>query len=206
MPSCDFSKKTENSLNDISFFDLKYEYLNDSYLIDIDSVSFMNLILKYRFSCDQIKTFKDSLYVIFIDNFEGDTEKSHKAKFQIGYTWKRLSYHLWISEDETKKLASRFGFSHPYLFKSFMIENFQREDVQAVLKSLKEKVQLKFYNKSLSTKSPNELLNTAMRHNPERIRDYELLSQKLKTSDQLIQLTNSTKVCKKQNCCRSKSQ
>ena len=179
------TSKTENdkSLYELSYnyFSRDYNYLDDEYKIEISSTDFNLLVEKYAFYPEQIRHYKDSLSVILNENFLGDSKKAHTGKLILGYTWQRLSYHLWETPEVTENLARSFGFSHPFLFKRYIVENDQQKEVKKLLSNLREQITREIPDAELSKLSTDDLLNFAMRNSPQRIEDFLALKNEKKS-------------------------
>ncbi|QTE21430.1 hypothetical protein [Polaribacter cellanae] len=115
-----------DSLSKIDFLNKNYKYLDDNFNISISKETFDKAIKKYKFIKSRIRKYKDSLSVVLAYEL-GDEDASRIAKTRIGYTWLRLAYHIWLSEKECKKIGKNFGFTHPYRFKEFIIDDTNNE-------------------------------------------------------------------------------
>lgn len=77
-----------------------FKHLNDKWQIIVNKEDFQNYLNKYGYIDDNIVSYKDSLSVIMTAEFHGDWTTARQAAFQIGYTWTRLGYHLWLDDAE----------------------------------------------------------------------------------------------------------
>jgi hypothetical protein len=198
------TKETNKENLNFDYFNQNYKYLDKNFCIKISKTEFDNLVEKHGFYKGRITKYRDSLSVVFTENFKGDWKKAQIAKNRIGYTWLRLSYHLWQEADEVKSLAKSFNFNHPYLFKEFLINDSINIDVKLFFKDLRNKVKLNTKSsKNISSLSKNELLNFAMVHSYSRVSDFK----KLKNTNhhrQLVQEGNFLGAnCGRKNCCET---
>lgn len=187
------SQKIQNNDNSskIDFFSIKYDYLDENYKIKMPTTIFNQNVIKYKINKDEIKSHKDSMYVVMMAQFD-DWQTARKALYRVTYSHLRLSYHLWISEHQTKKLAEKYGFSHAYRFKKFLLdEKNHDENLKIFFSNLRKKLIKKTGNSKITNFSILELTNFAMQNSPERIRDYQKNTQFGKT-------------CSHKSCCQHK--
>ncbi len=180
--------KCDSIIKHTDFFTINYKYLDDDYNIIIDSETFEKAIKIYGFYPGRINNHSDSLAVVMMAEFN-DYDKARIAKLTIGYTWLRLSYHTWQSEKEAKEFALKFGISHPWKMKEFLIDENNNDPKNiAFFDQLRTKV------KSLNIKDNSDLLNrdklltAALRCNPQRKADYKKMVVKRKKSIKKTQM------------------
>jgi len=203
-----FSQELNNPTiknTNIDFFNYNYKYLDQDYKISISSQKFDSIVTKYEFYKDRIHKYRDSLAVVLVENFNGDWKKTNKATFVISYSWQRLSYHLWMDIDDSKKLAKEFNFNHPYRFKQFLLTDLEDKEVELFFKNLKDKISNNIESTTdLDELSREQLLNFAMRYSKSRIKDFQTksyLQEHGKAPSTDIKLGVS---CGKSNCCQQK--
>lgn len=161
----DFSHKKNNILNYDSLMDLNYRFLDENYKILLPKDSFNFALKKYNFYEDRIRNYKDSLLVTLMYELK-DVELTNKAHFRIGYTWERLSYHIWSTEKETKNIAHNFGFNHPYKFKNYLIdEKINETKKNNFIKKIRDSIKAKT-GKDISLKPYKLFFKEAFRSNP----------------------------------------
>lgn len=153
-----------DSLIKIDFLSYKYKYLDENFKITIPKEVYEKTILEYKYYPERIKTHKDSIIVVLMAEFK-DEDASRIASLRINYSWKRLSYYLWMQEDEVLELAKKLNVKMPYRLK----ELFEKNDpkVKSEILQLKDKLYLKLGMEEIKKMSGNELLNFAFKHNPE---------------------------------------
>ena len=133
---------------EIDYLSYKYKYLDKNYNIHINSNDFNRAVEKYQFYPNKIHTYNDSLGVIMMLEFD-DWQKCNVATNIVGYSWVRLSYHLWLTVAESKKFAKSVGITHPWRMKQFLIdENNKNKKVVKFFDDLK----IKIYNKNNAIK------------------------------------------------------
>jgi hypothetical protein len=169
-----------DSLSKLNYLNRTYKYLDTDFKINIPKDTFDFAVKKYKFYKERIKKYKDSLTVVMVHEFSGN-EASRFATLRIGYTWRRLAYHLWISEEESKILGNKNNFNHPYKLKTY-IENdtIQTQQRKNIIKDLKSKMFAEGFYKLDTFPNTRKLLNFALRENPERKSDFEKVSRKRK--------------------------
>lgn len=157
-----------DSLVKIDFLSYKYKYLDKNFKITIPKEVYEKTILEYKFYTERIRTYKDSIIVVLAAELK-DEDASRIASLRINYSWKRLSYYLWMKEDEVLELAKKLNVKMPYRLK----ELFEKNDpkVKSEILNLKDKLYLKLGNEDIKKMSGNELLNFAFKHNPEIIKE-----------------------------------
>ena len=177
------------------YFNHNYLYLDKDYKINISKKTFNNQLKELNISSCRINNYYDSLIVIMSLEFE---EKSFArcAAYRMGYTWTRLGYHLWLSADDAKKLADEFGYSHPYIFKKYLLQS-QDPKVNAIYHDLNVKIAAEYPEKEFNNLSKSKFLDQSLRLNPTRIKD----SEKLKK--EVVKKRNGES-CSKENCCQTK--
>ncbi|MBZ4034968.1 hypothetical protein K6T82_09325 [Flavobacterium sp. 17A] len=155
-----------DSLIKIDFLAYKYKYLDENFKIKIPKEVYEKAFVDYKFIPERIKTYKDSLGVVLMAEFK-DWDAERIASFRINYSWKRLSYYLWMKENEVLELAKKLNVKMPYRLK----ELFEKNDpkVQSELQNLRDKIYLKTAAQDIFKLSTKDLLNYAFKHNSELI-------------------------------------
>lgn len=195
------------SAQTIDYLTYDYKYLDENFQISIPSEVFQAGIAKYKFYPDMINSYRDSIAVVTMIEFD-DWTKSRRADLALTYSWKRLGYHLWMDENEAEEFAKKFGFEHPWRMKVFLVdENNTNPDVELFFKKHRKQVAHSKIVKELINEVENEIppernykapdfmsldrssfLTQAFRYNPERIKDFEAINGK---------------GCGKKNCCQT---
>jgi len=160
--------------------DRKYTYLDDNFNITIPKDTFDLALKKYNFYVNKIKKHKDSVNIILQHELK-DWDASRIASLRINYSWLRLGYHLWLSEEQTKKLGEKLNFKHPYKLKQFIIDdtNNSKERI-TIIENLKARMTQHFLYNFKNYKNSKKLLNFALGENPQRKRDFEKVRKKMK--------------------------
>ncbi|QHS60430.1 hypothetical protein [Chitinophaga agri] len=162
--------------------------------------------------------YKDSLRQVLTLELK-DADEAKLAFQALTYTWRRLSYHLWLSEEATKAFAAKHNIFHPLQFKYYLLENSTtNEDIIAFKNELKAKLFAATNNNKVMSLDNNALLDFAMLNSEERKEDEILYnfktSRKMKNQDAsdlvcqeyLNSLTDDNgkinkKGCGKTDCC-----
>jgi hypothetical protein len=162
--------KKIDSLINVDFLDYEYKHLDKDFQIHISSNDFNKLV---EFNQTEVKTYKDSLMIVLIDEFDHNYAAVNISFHRILFDWKKLSYYLWETETKVKTLGSKSGFSHPYRFFKYLkddkITDKKRLDI---LKYIRSKV-TKSIGRELISDNAHDLLNVAFKENPQRIKDLE---------------------------------
>ena len=194
---------------EIDYLSYKYKYLDKNYNIHINSTDFNKAVEKYQFYPNKIRNYNDSLGVIMMIEFD-DWQKCNVATNVVGYSWVRLSYHLWLTVDESKKLAKSFKINHPWRMKQFLIdENNKNKNVVKFFEDLK----LKIYNKNQAIKfeglNRSKILNLALSLNSQRIanaqKDAEIRRKEAEAYEKKHGKVDPSKLgvgCEKEDCCQ----
>lgn len=202
-----------DSLKQIDFLSLDYEFLNERFEIHIDSIEFTNALDKYEYDPSRINTYKDSLGLVLMLHFN-NWQKQRIAKNHIGYTWLRQSYHTWQTPEEAEEFAAQFGIAHPWRMYEFLIdESNDDERIHAFYKGLITKVAKETGRTDLKQLSKKELLTVAMRCNPTRIDDFQKLkAQRAQQHEAYLKEHGNLEGarigvdCGKANCCQKKAE
>lgn len=165
--------KLYNFRNNI-VFNHNYKYLDKDYKIIIDSATFQKAVKENNGYPKLIKSYKDSLFFILTEEFE-DPLYQRAGAHTLAYSWNRLGYHIWLTENESKIFASKHNFKHPFKFQMFL-EKSNNKDVNDFFRNLKSKINNKFPDEDLESLSRHDLLIKAMRLNPRRINDAKRLN------------------------------
>lgn len=206
-PLCSKSQtnKIKSEAASFDFFNYKYKYLDKSYKITMSSKEFEKSIQEYKFYKDRINTYKDSLSVVLMAEFK-DWSKVNSGTFQLTYTWQRLSYHLWLSEKESKAFATKLNFKHPYLFNQYLMSQKSNENklVLDFFRDLKKKLSFD-YSEELKSKTTNlQILNFAMQKSKKRMDDFSVLKYQEKHGTLPPKDFETGKGCGKEDCCQKK--
>lgn len=155
-----------DSLLKIDFLSYNYKYLDKDFKIKIPKDVYEKTFIDYKFIPGRIKNYKDSLGVVLMAEFK-DWDAVRIASIKIGYTWQRMGYHLWMNENETQELAKKLQVKVPYRLKEMFVNNDPK--VKSEIQNLRDKLFLKLGNENIKKMSPNDLLNYALKNNPELI-------------------------------------
>ncbi len=205
--------KCDSIIKHTDFFTINYKYLDDEYNIIIDSVIFEKAIKTYGFYPERIKDHSDSLSIVMMAEFN-DWDMARIAKLTISYTWIRLGYHTWQSQEEAKEFAMKFGINHPYKMKEFLInENNNDPEIIAFFNELKTKVKSQKTQTNIDVLDRDKLLIAALRCNPQHIADYQkMVTERRKEREAYLKEhgdVDPSKLgvgCGKKNCCQHKKQ
>lgn len=113
------TQKERDSFLKLNLIDRSYLYLNDDFKIEIDSLSFQNVIKDYP---GIVETYKDSLMRILSYELKS-TSGGGLAFHRILFNWEKLSYYIWTSEGEAQELGYKLGFKHPYRFYEYLMDD-----------------------------------------------------------------------------------
>lgn len=164
--------KTDNSniqeLMKINYFTLKYRFLDKNFKVKMSSTDFQFVKKKYGFSNAQ--TAKDSLGIALMGEFN-DWDKARIAELRLTYTWLRLSYHLLLTDYQTKELAKEFKIKYPWLLKQTIADN-STSKAKKVIIELKKRIQKIEPDLDLSLMSADDLMRKALDINPARKQKY----------------------------------
>lgn len=169
LAKCDSIRKNTN------FFTYNYKYLDDDYNIIIDTKTYKKTIKKYAFYEDRIKDYDDSLGVVMMAEFN-DWDMARIANFRIGYTWLRLGYHTWQTKEEAKAFAKKFGITHPWKMREFLMDDHNNNpQIISFFNDLKAKIKSQNTKDNIEELNRDKLLTAALRCNPQRIADYKIM-------------------------------
>ncbi len=162
-------------IKDYDYLSHKYEHLDENFKIHISSEMFDGFVAKYKFYPQRIKVYSDSLNVVLMGEFD-NWHKCRIANLHITFSFKRIAYHLWITESEAKKLCEKYNIVHTYRFYEYMKqpERWDRSIKKRMLK-LRKQVAKASNNSDVLSMSNKLFLKEAWRHSPERIKDFEKL-------------------------------
>ncbi len=195
--------------DEIDYLAYKYKYLDKNYKIHINSNVFDQAVEKYKFYPEKIRNYSDSLAVVMMLEFD-DWQKCNFATNVVAYQWARLSYHLWMTEDETRKFAGSFGIHHPWKFKLFLMDEANKNKI---VTDFFEDLKIKISNKNPKVKfdglNRDKILSLAARLNPERIisarKDAEARQKEAAAYEKThgkVDQSKSGAGCGKEDCCR----
>lgn len=197
------SKKLETSIN-VDFFKYPYKYLDKNFKILIPSVIFEQTITKHNIYRDRIVTHKDSLGVVLTAEFNGEWDKVRIAQNMLSYTFLRLGYHIWLSENDTESLSKKYGFIEPYRFKEFLMNDKNHDAyLKRLFIHLREKVFELTKDEKVKTMNAYQLMNVALRNSPQRIEDFQILAFERKHGYKPDKNTKLGEGCGKENCCQT---
>ncbi len=158
--------KEIDSFMKIDFLDKKYKYLDESFKINIDSISFEKINNNPRRS---VLNYNDSIKVILRHNL-GYGHKYRIASNRILFKWKKLAYYIWQTENSTKLLGNSLGFRHPYRFYEYLMdENINTPEKLKILEKLKCEIK-PFLTEDIDIKPYKPFLNKSFKLNPKRIK------------------------------------
>lgn len=158
-------EKKIDSLKKIDFIGRSYKYLDAVYRIKIDKKTFDKIIVNKGIT---VQNYKDSLMTVLCYELK-DNDAGNIAFHRILFSWKKMSLYLWESEQKTKQVAAGLGFKHPYRFYEFLTGSETSPQKIEILTVLKAKLEEKAGVKT-ALKPYNEFLNTAFKHNPDRLK------------------------------------
>lgn len=194
-----FPQKQIKSISNYDFLELDFSipeltYIDDDFKIkkSLTESEFIELRKNAGFYSNVPLQFQDSLRILLYHDLQ-DSDKAYKTALQMGYSWLRLGYHMWLCEADAKHFALRYSLWHPYQMRSLLNhpEKWDAYMKQWVLTFRKK--MFRSTNDSEVLTMPNELLfNYALRNSSDRIRDFELLK-----TGKIV----SQKGCGKDNCC-----
>lgn len=163
-------EKERDSFIKIDFFTKEFKYLDREFNLNIDNYTFQKAIKKYKFYPKKIKTYKDSLNVVL--TFE--LESYHGARIatnRITYEWQKIGYYIWENANKSKAIGLSFGYSHPYRFYEFLINEGENNSLKIdLLNTIKRKL-VNELNDSIPTKPYKMFLKFAFKKNPKRIEE-----------------------------------
>jgi hypothetical protein len=175
---------------DYDYLGHKYKNLTDDYKIIISNADFQKTMDKYSIYPDRIRTFKDSLGVVMLDEFGNETQ-ARIAKLKVGYTYLRVGYHIWLTEEETKELNNRYSFTHPYELRKFIGDASRWDDyMKSFMKDLRNELYKVTEKKEIFELDTEPFLSIALRYSPTRIKDYQ------------ARVSKSKNTCTIENCCQ----
>ena len=167
-----------DSLKKIDFINYKYKYLDKNFKIKISSQLFEETIVKHKFYKERITKHKDSIGVVLMAEFN-DFLVGNFIKNRICFSWQRLAYHLWLSSLDAENLGKSIQISHPYLVYEFILKNsINNEIIRKLIDDLKIKMIATDATLNFDNYSIPKLLSTALRLNPQRIKDFDDLVSK----------------------------
>lgn len=182
-----------DSLAKIDYLDYNYTYLDKDFRINIDSDIFNSTINTYEFISEHISSYKDSLAVALMAEFN-DWDQLRVAELRILYSWQRLGYHTWQSKEEAQEFAAQFELTHPWRMREFLIDEANHhQEIKKFYKQLLKKVEKETGRADLDTLSRKEFLNVAMRNNPQRIDDFRKLQQEVRKQHESYKKEHSAK-------------
>ena len=160
---------------DYDYLSHKYEHLDENFKIHISSEKFQSIVEQHRLIPERIEEWKDSISVVTMGEFN-NWHKCRIATGHITYSFKRLAYHLWITESKAKKLCEKYNVEHTYRFYAYMKqpEKWDGSMKKRMLK-LRKKVAKASSNPDVLTMTNKMFLKQAWRSSPERIKDFEKL-------------------------------
>ncbi|MCG8578902.1 MAG: hypothetical protein MI866_03245 [Bacteroidales bacterium] len=166
-------RKKIDSLKTIDYLSYDYKYLNRDFEIKMSSRKFQKTMEKYDFIPQRIVSYKDSLSVVLMTEFN-DWNQANISQFCITYSWFRLGYHIWQTSDEAQDFAAQFGIKHPWRMREFLVDESNTDPIIAeFFKDLQFKVEEETRKTNLDSLNREALLNKAFRSNPQRIIDFK---------------------------------
>lgn len=204
--SQNFIEKTNEK--DIDYLSYKYKYLDKKYAIKIKSSVFSKGIEKYNFHPNRLKTYIDSLGVIMMLEFD-DWQKCNRAIQVIGFSWKRLGYYTWQSEQEIKTFSESFGIRHPWRMYEILTSDSKNFRINEFYDNLKAKLFKIDLNLRLEKLSNKQILFLALKMNPKRMADVQKdIEKEKKEADAYLKKHGTVDPqklgvgCDKPNCCQ----
>jgi len=195
--------------DEIDYLAYKYRYLDQNYKIHINSRVFNQAVEKYKFYPEKIRNYTDSLAVVMMLEFD-DWQKCNFATNVVAYQWARLSYHLWMTEDETRKFADSFGIHHPWKFKLFLIDDANKNKIVVdFFEDLKKNIINKNSNVKFDGLNRDKILSMAARLNPQRIinaqKEAQVRQKEAAAYEKRHGKVDQSKLgvgCEKEDCCQ----
>ncbi len=177
-----FKKKNEVVLKyrNYDFLAHNYTYLDSSHRITMTDQEFEFYMNKYNFIPDRIKDYEDSISVAMMAEFDNWTI-ARMANRRISFSWLRLSYYLWLSEENAQLTASFLGFDHPYkAFEHLYYKDTSNWDNQtkSFFKYFRNRIHEATHNHNVFDMSPKQVLGYALVENPERKKHFLALQEK----------------------------
>ena len=159
-------------LPEIDYLTYKYEYLDKDYKIHMPSDLFQETMKKYEYYPQKIKTYKDSLSVVLMGEFD-NWKQANIATNRLAFTDLRSSYYLWISPARVKEFRDKYGFNHPYSFYEYYRYNEDKwdEEMHKFMKNLREKVAKASDKPDVLSMTSKYLLREALVLSPQRVID-----------------------------------
>lgn len=158
----------QDSLKNIDFLSLNYQYIDKNYQVVIDSATFQKACITHSLPAHTMETYTDSVAVAMMLEFN-DWKYANKGIAKVGFTWQKQSFYMWKSIEETKAFAAAFGLNHPYKLKVLLGDESNNDP--RVIKFLEElKTKLKNNNiPDFDESARVKFLSYAYRYNPDRI-------------------------------------
>jgi len=159
-----------DSLAKIDYIAHEYKYLNKDFTIDISAHKFQKTMKQYEYIPQRIRNYNDSLSVVLMAEFN-DSDQACIANLRISYSWQRLAFHTWQTPEEAKAFAAQFGITHPWRMNEFLKdEENTNQSIVEFFNNLRLKVEKETGKTRLDNLCRKELLNNALRCNPDRIK------------------------------------
>lgn len=163
--------RSKDSILNIDYINLEYQFLDKDFIIDTKALKIANdsiLNEKLKFARNR----SDSIAFILNFNLKNDFS-THIALNRILYKWEKLSFYIWLSESESKEIASKFGFNHPYGFLQYLKN--EQNDVKKVLffKELITRVKRVDSTFPHNSVANEDILKESFKINPARITKLE---------------------------------
>jgi hypothetical protein len=159
-----YSKIEKDSIKNINYIEKDYQFLSNDFKIDLNDENekqISDLKLQPNFK------YKDSLRAILKYNLKSDYAV-HLAYHRILKKWENTGFYIWMSPEDSEKLANSLNIYHPHLFYEYLVS--EKEDAQkaSLFSNLKQTLQkeLKVENPEFDTNKA--LLKYAFKLNPER--------------------------------------
>jgi hypothetical protein len=195
IPTMEEHKNEVDKFQKIDYLNYNYKYLDENHKIEIPHRVFQKLLRENNFYPERINDYADSISVVMCGEFESWTQREI-ASFRVSYTWKRVGYYLWLTEDEAKDLGNKYSITKPYALIDLIRRHPEDWDDELVsfIANLKSKVENYTGNDDVRNMAHNDFLKFALVENPTRIKDYAELVMSRKNT--------VSKGCGKPNCCQ----
>lgn len=209
LASCTVNNGASNADTDpnLRYLTHQYKYIDGNNRITADSITFQQACRQQLRHASSIASHRDSLSVVLPMEFANKAQ-ADSALYVLSYSWTRLAYHLWMSEDSVKALAGKTGADHPYQLKSMLsADQLPTPEYEPLLKELRTKVFGFTKDSSVFQLSNKKLLDLALLKNQSRVKDEFNIKSKIFAANKSGGESNDeedevpAKGCGRKNCC-----
>jgi hypothetical protein len=153
---------------ELKYLDHRFKYMTEDYKINIDATTFDNTLKLIPSISNKSLSYKDSLLRILTLELK-DPQEVSKAFNVFAYSWTRLSYHLWLTVEETKNMANKYNINHPLEFKYYLLEENGNKEILEFKNNLKRRIIESTNDTTVLELNNNELFDFALLNSKERI-------------------------------------